>query len=169
MIASRTTSKGEIVLTLQGTTEIHRDPDAVFRELHDPEMLLACVPGAKLTNRVGTHAFEARMGFGVGPFKLAYSGFGSIVESDPIARKATMLITSRNAGAAPLVKMRATVAVDGKAAGCEVRMTFRVSVVDHDGVINRAWLDPIVRDVLDRSIEGIRQHLEEPAETPPAA
>lgn len=169
MIASRTTSRGEIILSLQGATEIHRDPDVVFRELHDPETLLACVPGAKLTNRVGTHAFEARMAFGVGPFKIAYNGFGSIVESDPVTRKATMLVSSRHAAAAPSVKMRATLAVDRTKSGCDVRMAFRVSVVDHDGSVNRAWLDPIVRDVLDRSIERIRQRLEDPAEAPPAA
>lgn len=169
MIASRTATKGEIVLSLQGATEIRRDPDVVFRELHDPETLMACVPGATLTNRIGTHAFEARIGFGVGPFKIAYSGFGSIVESDPITRKATMLISSRHAAGAPGVKMRATLAVEPTTAGCDVRMTFRVSVVDEEGSLNRAWLDPIVRDVLERSIDRIRQRLEEPVESPPAA
>jgi carbon monoxide dehydrogenase subunit G len=46
---------------------VDRDPDWTFRQLHDPERLLACVPGASLIRLVDSRKFEARILVGVGP------------------------------------------------------------------------------------------------------
>ena len=66
--------RDQIVLRLEGVTQVDRDPDWVFRELHNPVTLLRCVPGASLTRLVGPRRFEARIVFGAGPLKFAYAG-----------------------------------------------------------------------------------------------
>jgi len=40
------------VIALNGATVIERDPDWAFCQLHDPQTLLACVPGRQ-TDRAG--------------------------------------------------------------------------------------------------------------------
>ena len=77
-------------LSLSAVTFVRRDPDSVFRELHDPETLLGCVPGATLTRLTGPGSFEARIAIGLGPFKAAYDGTGRIVASNPETRSASM-------------------------------------------------------------------------------
>ena len=49
------------VLNLSRTTQIDRDPDWVFSQLHDPETLLGCVPGGSLTRVIDAERFEARV------------------------------------------------------------------------------------------------------------
>ena len=70
-------------LSLNAVTFVRRDPDWIFRELHDPETLLNCVPGATLTKLGGRGSFEARIAFGLGPFKSEYKGKGRIVAACP--------------------------------------------------------------------------------------
>jgi carbon monoxide dehydrogenase subunit G len=159
-----------MVLRLDGVTSVNRDPDSVFRELHDPETLLACVPGATLTRQLGPRAFEARIVFGVGPFKVAQSGLGWIVESDPRARTAVLQVNGREEAALPAIHMHTSMSVLQRGKGSEIRMSFQISIEDRGRRLSRAWLDPIVCDVLDRTIHRIKERLEQqPPEMPPAA
>ncbi len=159
-----------IVLRLRGVTTVRRDPDEVFRELHDPETILACVPGATLTRRVGRDGFEARVIFGAGPFRFARGGFGSIVDSDSRARTAAMAVTSRDDGSGPAMRVHTSMAVSSTGGGSEIRMSFRIAIADRHLAPGRAWLERIAAEMLERTIHRIKERLEQaPTEAPPAA
>ena len=148
------------VLSLSRATLIDRDPDWVFRRLHDPETLLSCVPGGSLTKVIDAERFEGRIAFGAGPFKLAFDGEGRITESDPIARTASLRLHGFDVRHVPDVRMRMAMAVHGHSSGSEVQMSFWVTVVDRTGLLNRGWVDPIANDLLDRTVRRIKQELE---------
>src|SRR6266851_7826506 len=99
------------VLSLSRVTQVDRDPDWVFRRLHDPETLLACVPGGSLTRVIDAERFEGRIVIGAGPFKFAYYGDGRIVDSDPKGRTASLRLHGLPAPQMPCVQIRMSMAV----------------------------------------------------------
>ena len=149
-----------IVLTLHGVTQVDRDPDWVFSELHDPRTLLSCVPGGRLTRLVGPRRFEARISVGAGPFKLTYSGTGRIVDSDPLLRTASMTLNSSATSNVPSIRIRMAMAVHPHVRGSEIQMSFRVVVSDQTGWLARPWIDPIAYELLDHTVRRVKHQLE---------
>jgi carbon monoxide dehydrogenase subunit G len=155
------------VLRLKGVTHVDRDPDWVFSELHDPETLLSCVPGGRLTRLVGPRTFEAQIAVGVGPFKFAYGGTGRIVDSDPRSRTASMTLTGRADSNVPQVRIQMSMAVLGHHRTSEIQMVFRIAVSDRAGLLSRGWINPIACDLLDRTIRQVKERLENAPLGPP--
>jgi carbon monoxide dehydrogenase subunit G len=141
-------------LSFSRMTQVDRDPDWVFRRLHDPEMLLGCVPGGGLTKLIDSERFEGRIVIGAGPFHFACAGEGQITGSDPSARTASMKLQSPN------VRIRMSMAVHATPRGSEVQMSFCATVADRTGLLKRGLVDPIAGDLLDRTVHRIKRQLE---------
>jgi carbon monoxide dehydrogenase subunit G len=152
-----------IVLRLKGVSYVDRDPDWVFRELHDPETLLTCVPGGSLTRLLGPRMFEARIAVGIGPFKFASSGTGRIIDSNPKARTASMTLDGLRSSNAQRIRIRMAMTVLGHLEGSEIQMAFRVVISDRTGLLSPAWVNPIACDLLNRTIRRVKQRLEDTA------
>jgi carbon monoxide dehydrogenase subunit G len=151
-----------IVLRLKGVTEVDRDADWVFSELHDPKTLLSCVPGGSLIRQAGPRKFEAQIAVGIGPFKFIYAGTGRIIDSDPKARAASMTLDGHQASNVPHVRIRMAMTVVGHPRGSEIQMSFQVAISDRTGRLSRAWVDPIASELLRCTIRRIKQRLETP-------
>ena len=158
-------------LQLNAVTFVRRDPDSVFRELHDPETLLGCVPGATLTRLTGPGSFEARIAMRLGPFTPEYKGKGRIVASDPKARTASLELTADPAANLAAVRVRTAMSIADRPGGSEIRMSFEVAMSDRTWLLANGWLDPIACDLLDRTTRRLKQQLEAAAviPMPPAA
>ena len=158
-------------LSLNAVTFVRRDPDSVFRELHDPETLLGCVPGATLTKLTGPGSFEARIAVGLGPFKAEYDGSGRIVASNPKARTASLELIGDPAANLSSVRVQMGMSIAQRTGGSEIRMTFDVVMSDRTRRIANGWLDPVACDLLDRTTRRLKQQLEEAPSVPfpPAA
>ncbi len=157
-------------LNLSRITQVDRDPDWVFRELHDPAKLLGCVPGGSLTRVIDPERFTGCIEIGAGPFKFACCGHGRIIDSDPKARTASLKLHGLAVGLMPDVRIRMSMTVQGHPGGSEVRMAFLVTVVDRTGWLHQGWVDPIASDLLDRTVSRIKRQLEaSPVATGPAA
>lgn len=158
-------------LSLNATTFVRRDPDWVFRELHDPETLLDCVPGVTLTRLTGPGSFEARIAIGLGPFKPEYSGTGRIVASDPEARIASLELTGGALASLAQLRIRTAMSIAGRAGGSEIHMTFEVAMSERTWLLAHGWLDAVACDLLDQTTRRLKQQLEEAPvmPMPPAA
>lgn len=148
------------VLSLSWTTDIDRDPDWVFRALHDPETLLDCVPGGSLTRVIDAERFEGRIVIGAGPFKFAARGGGRITASNPKARTASMRLVGPAVSSIPNVRVRMSMAVHGQPRGSRIQMSLRVTVADGNGLLNRGLLDPIASNLLDTTVRRVKRQLE---------
>jgi uncharacterized protein len=159
-------------LALSAVTFVRRDPDAVFRELHDLEMLVDCVPGATLTRLNDAFAFEARIAIGIGPLRAEYNGRGRITSSDPRARTASLEVVAGPSANLAAIRIRMGMAIARRTSGSEVRMSFDVAMSERTWLLSHAWVDPIACDLLDRTTRRLKQHLEDEvpvAPLPPAA
>jgi len=158
-------------MSLSAVTFVRRDPDWVFRELHDPETLLGCVPGATLTRLTGRGSFRARIAVGLGPFKAQYDGRGRIVASNPKARTASLELIGDPSNSLATVRVQMAMAIAERTGGSEIRMTFDVAMSDRTRQLAGGWLDPVACDLLDRTTRRLKQQLEEAPSMPfpPAA
>ena len=159
-------------LALSAVTFVRRDPDAVFRELHDLETLVRCVPGATLTRLSDSSAFEARIAVGLGPVHAEYRGRGRITSSDPKTRTAAIEVIADPSANLAAIRIRMAMAIARRTSGSEIRMTFDVAMSQRTWLLSQAWVDPIACDLLDRTTRRLKQHLEDdvPATPlPPAA
>ena len=147
-------------LSLTSVTYVRRNPDWVFRELHDPETLLGCVPGATLTRLTGPRSFQARIAVGLGPFKAEYDGTGRIVASNPKTRTASMELTGDPSANLAIVRVRMAMSIAERTGGSEIRMTFDVAMSDRTWLIANGWIDPVACDLLDRTARRLKQQLE---------
>jgi len=158
-------------LLLNAVTFVRRDPDWVFRELHDPELLLGCVPGATLTKVTGPASFEARIAIGLGPFKSEYRGRGRVVASDPTARTASLELTGDPSANLAAVSVHTEMEITERPGGSEIRMTFEVAMSERARLFANGWLDAIACDLLDQTTRRLKRQLEESSviPMPPAA
>src|ERR1700680_5321721 len=115
------------VLSLSRMTQIDRDPDWVFGQLHDPERLLGCVPGGSLTKVIDAEHFKGRVVIGAGPFKFACEGDGRIVDSDSKARTASLRLRGLAVRHMPSVRMRMSMGVQGHTRGAQGAVLFAVT------------------------------------------
>ena len=160
-----------VELELKAVVHLDRDPDEVFGELHDPETLLSCVPGARLTALYGPRKFRAQIVLGVGPFKLPYSATGRIVGSNPRSRTASMRLDGHPDAIMPEVRVRMAMAIEDDAPGCAVDMTFHVAVASKSAHFTHALVNPIACDLMEKTVHRLRQRFEQSrfAPMPPAA
>jgi carbon monoxide dehydrogenase subunit G len=158
-----------LVVALSAMTLVDRDPDWTFRELHDLEALLACVPGGSLSRLIDNRRFEARIVVGVGPFKIAYAGAGRIVASNPRLRTASIVLTGRSPANLPPVRIRMSMAVREHRRGSEVSMAFQLGVMDSGRLLGAGLIDSIAREMVDRTVDRIKRQLEAPPHLDPVA
>ena len=158
-------------LSLNAVTFVRRDPDRVFRDLHDPRTLLNCVPGVTLRRLTGPGSFEARISFGLGPFRSEYKGKGRIVASDPLTRTASLDISGDPSVNLATVRVHMTMAIAERSGGSEIDMSFDIAMSERTWLLANGWLDPIACDLLDRTTRRLKQQLEEAPvmPLPPAA
>jgi len=158
-------------LSLDATTFVRRNPDWVFRELHDPETLIGCVPGATLTRLTGPGSFQARIVIGLGPFRANYNGRGRFMASNPEARTASLELTGDPSVNLGSVRVRMAMSIAERTGGSEIHMTFDVAMSYRTRRLANGWLDPVACDLLDRTTRRLKQQLEEAPVTPfpPAA
>jgi carbon monoxide dehydrogenase subunit G len=158
-------------LELKAVVHLDRDPDEVFGELHDPEILLSCVPGARLTTLYSRRKFQAQIVLRVGPFKLPYSATGRIIGSNPRSRTASIRVDGQHDAIMPEVRVRMAMAIEDDAPGCAIGMTFHVAVASRTRPFTHALVDPIACELMERTVHRLRQRLEQSqvAPMPPAA
>ena len=159
-------------LALSAVTFVRRDPDAVFRELHDLKTLVSCVPGATLTRLNDPSEFEARIAVGLGPMRAEYRGRGRITSSDPKTRTAAIEVIADPVAKLATVHVRMAMAIARRTTGSEIRMSFDVAMSQRARLLSHAWVDPIACDLLDRTTRRLKQHLEDDVPVtplPPAA
>lgn len=158
-------------LSLDAITLVRRDPDWIFRQLHDPETLIDCVPGATLTRINSPVSFEARIAIGLGPVRVLYSGKGRITASDPETRTASLELTADPSANLAIVRVLMALAIADRPDGSEIRMSFDVAMSDRTWLLAQAWVDPIACDLLDRMTRRLKQRLEDAdvMHLPPAA
>lgn len=69
-------------LTVDLTSELAVDEDALWRVLDDVHTLARCLPGAELTEELGPDRYAGRARVAAGPVKLSFTGVAHVLDRD---------------------------------------------------------------------------------------
>jgi aerobic-type carbon monoxide dehydrogenase small subunit (CoxS/CutS family)/CO/xanthine dehydrogenase FAD-binding subunit/carbon monoxide dehydrogenase subunit G len=84
--------------TVEVTSELAAPVGAVWEVLDDVERMVACLPGAELTEVLGGDRYRGRAGVALGPVKLSFAGFAQIIDRDPADHRLRMIGQGADAG-----------------------------------------------------------------------
>jgi len=149
-----------VLLRLSNSLRIDRDPDRIFRRLHDPETLAGCVPGVSITHVLDRQTIQARMVVGVGPFSLAYNGTARIIDSDHSSRTASVDLQGED-DVWGLVRARMKLTVRPVADGSSLHTSVQLALTGRTTMLGRKLLQRVADEMFTRTGDRIKRRLEE--------
>ncbi|WP_433559962.1 FAD binding domain-containing protein [Pseudonocardia xinjiangensis] len=96
--ADLTVPAGSPSATVEVTSALGAPVDAVWAVLDDVERMVACLPGAALTEALGGDRYRGTAGVALGPVKLSFAGLAQIVERDADGHRLRMIGQGSDAG-----------------------------------------------------------------------
>ncbi|HEY4422508.1 MAG TPA: FAD binding domain-containing protein [Pseudonocardia sp.] len=107
---------GAPTASVEVTSELAAPVDAVWAVLADVERMVACLPGAELTEVLGGHRYRGRAGVALGPVTLSFAGLAQIIDRDPADHRLRMIGQGSDAGGSATqadIRLRAEAAPGG--------------------------------------------------------
>src|SRR5207248_4371970 len=144
-------------------------PDTVYAFLLDVNRVVACVPGAELSEVVDPNTFKGKVKIKVGPVTVAYAGTASIVERDEAARSAVLQGEGRETTGPGNARARATMKVTESGAGSLVTVSTDFTVAGRLAQFGRGLMEDVSKSLVAQMAECIKAKLETAEAPPPAA
>jgi carbon monoxide dehydrogenase subunit G len=102
-------------MKLHHSTRVQAPPEKVWQFLQDTKAVVACLPGAELTEEMGEDQYGGALHVAIGPLKLNYNGRVDVVRRDADSRQLELAASARDRRGGGSV--RADVRVDVADAG----------------------------------------------------
>lgn len=134
--------------------------DAVWANLTDPEKVVVCVPGAKLTEKVDENNYKGGVELKFGPVKASYGGLITFIERDLAAHRMIL----KGAGTDNKGKGGADMTMNGvlseKDGGTEVNVTMDISITGMLAQFGSRMIQDVSNQVFDQFVSNFKAQLE---------
>lgn len=88
----------EPTIAIEVAEQVAAEPAAVWAVLDDPQRLASCLPGAELTEELGSDRYAGRARVALGPVRLTFAGTAEVTERDADAHRLRVLAQGRDRG-----------------------------------------------------------------------
>lgn len=156
-------------MQIENSFTVGASPDTVFAFLLDVNRIVACVPGAELSEVVDPDTFRGRVRIKVGPVTVAYNGTAHITERDQQARRATLQAEGRETTGSGSARATTTMSVAPDGTGSAVHFATDFTVVGRVAQFGRGIMEEVSRKLVGQMAECIRTKLEAEGASAPAA
>jgi len=143
--------------------EVAAPPDRVFDFLLDVNRVVACMPGAELSEAVDAETFKGRVKIKVGPITVAYNGTARIVEKDQGERRAKLEASGRETTGPGSAQATAVMTVAPSGDGSAVRIQADYTVAGRVANFGRGVMEDVSRRLVGQMADCIKATLEAPA------
>lgn len=162
----------EVGMQIENEFAVNAPPDRVYAFLLDVNRVVACVPGAELSEVVDPSTFKGRVKIKVGPITVAYNGTARIAERDEATRMARLEADGRETTGPGSARATATMTVAGAdAGGSMVKLSTDYTVAGRVANFGRGVMEDVSRRLVGQMADCIKSNLETaeaPAEVPAA-
>lgn len=107
-------------MKLHHSTTVQAGPDQVWEFLQDTRAVVACLPGAELTDDKGNDQYGGVLRIAVGPLKLHYNGQVDVTRRDADTRQLELAASGRDRRGGGSVRADVRVAVEDAGDGTSV-------------------------------------------------
>jgi carbon monoxide dehydrogenase subunit G len=150
-------------MQMSDTRQIAATPAEVYAALLDPEMLMACVPGATEVSGSVEEGFVATVVQKVGPVKATFKGEVEI--TDLVPDTSMRIEGAGKGGAAGFAKGGADVRLAATEGGCELSYDVEAKVGGKLAQLGSRIIDGFAKKMADQFFNNLQETLEGPAET----
>jgi carbon monoxide dehydrogenase subunit G len=154
-------------MQIENSFSVGAPPERVFAFLLDVNRVVACVPGAELSEVVDSDTFKGKVRIKVGPVTVSYNGTATITSRDEAARTATLQAEGRETTGSGSARATTTMSVASEGEGSAVRLVTDFTVVGRVAQFGRGIMEEVSRKLVDQMGACIRTKLE--AEQSPQA
>jgi uncharacterized protein len=155
-------------LQIENSFEVAAPPDAVYQFLLDVNRVVACVPGAELSEVVDPNTFKGKVKIKVGPVTVAYAGTASIVERDQANRSAVLQGEGRETTGPGNARARATMHVSESGTGSLVTVSTDFTVAGRVAQFGRGLMEDVSKSLVAQMAACIKSKLEAGPSAEPA-
>jgi hypothetical protein len=136
------------MMLIENSFQVAASPDRVFEFLQDAHNVVACFPGAELTEDLGDDTYKGKVKIKVGPVTAAYAGIAKIVEKDPVRRVAVLQADGKDSKGNGSAKAAATMTVTADGDGSTVQLSTDLTISGKIAQFGRG----IIADVSGRMV-----------------
>jgi carbon monoxide dehydrogenase subunit G len=141
----------------------------VFDFLQDPYHVVACFPGAALTEDLGGDAYRATVKVKVGPVTAAYTGTATVQRRDRVERVAALVAVGRGARGTGTASATATMRVTPGPAGATVLLSTDLTIAGKLAQFGRGMMADVSNRMVGELAARVRERVEADAPATPAA
>jgi len=156
-------------MQIENSFSVGAPPDAVFAFLLDVNRVVACVPGAELSEIVDPGTFRGKVRIKVGPVTLSYNGTAHITARDDAARSATLQAEGRETTGSGSARATTTMSVAPDGEGSAVHFATEFSVVGRVAQFGRGIMEEVSRKLVGQMADCIRTTMEAEGAEPEVA
>jgi carbon monoxide dehydrogenase subunit G len=147
-------------MQIENSFSVGAPPERVFAFLLDVNRVVACVPGAELSEVVDSDTFKGKVRIKVGPVTVSYNGVAQITSRDEAARSATLQAEGRETTGSGSARATTTMSVTPEGEGSAVRLVTDFTVVGRVAQFGRGIMEEVSRKLVDQMGGCIRAKLE---------
>ena len=147
-------------MQIESSFAVAAPADRVYEYLLDVNKVVACVPGAQLSEVVDPDTFKGRVRIKVGPVTVSYNGTAKIVGRDAAARSATIEAEGRETTGSGSARATATMTVAEDGGASTVRIATDFTVVGKVAQFGRGIMEEVSKRLVAQMGECIRTRLE---------
>lgn len=150
-------------MQIENRFPVQAAPDTVYAFLVDVNRVVACMPGAELSEVVDPETFKGKVKIKVGPITVAYSGTAKIVEKDEARRLAVLEASGKETTGPGSAQAKATMTVTEQGTGSEVVLATDFTVAGRVANFGRGVMEDVSRRLVSQMADCIKANLEAPA------
>lgn len=128
-------------MKLHHSTRVEAHADEVWEFLQDTRSVVACLPGAELTDELGDDKYAGALLVGIGPLKLSYSGQVDVTRRDPAARPLELAASGRDRRGSGSVRADVRVAVTEEGDASRLEATTDLNLTGRIAALGRGVQD----------------------------
>ncbi len=147
-------------MQLENSFSVAAPPDRVFAYLLDVNKVVACVPGAELSEVVDPSTFKGKVKIKVGPITVAYSGTARIVDRDDGTHSAAIEAEGRETTGPGSARAKANMSVVADGAGSRVKIVTDYSVAGRVAQFGRGVMEDVSRRLVGEMAACIKSNVE---------
>lgn len=152
-----------MALQIQEKFEVAAPVDAVWQFLLDPNNVVACMPGASLTEIVNADSFIGAVKLKIGAVTAQYQGTITYVEKDAANRTVKLLASGNERGGGTVsgtIVTRLTPSPDGR--GTEVSCESSIDLTGRILQVGRGMIEGVSAQIIKKYVNNVRALLEVP-------
>ncbi|NMG00969.1 SRPBCC family protein [Aromatoleum toluolicum] len=152
-----------MALQIQEKFEVAAPVDAVWQFLLDPQNVVACMPGASLTEIVNPDSFIGAVKLKIGAVTAQYQGTITYVEKDVANRTVKLLASGNERGGGTVsgtIVTRLTPSPDGR--GTEVSCESNIDLTGRILQVGRGMIEGVSAQIIKKYVNNVRALLEVP-------